>query len=393
MRRTKWISLVCAGALLLTLAGCGRSVAETEEETTDAYDAGTYFGQVTEVSGSSVTLELWDLSEVSGADSFDGSDVPSMPGNGEDSLDPSTQGDMTPPATDGDSTGVPEAPSSGSSDFTDLDPDSDMSQPPEKPEGESDSQSADAPEIPEGSGSAPSGEVPEKPDGDSDSDSVPGDLPDDMDLPEGEGGSFASGGTTATFDFSSASITKDGESIQVTDLAAGDYLQITIDEQGIVTEAEVVTQMSLPSEDQTGGGGQPGAPDQSGGSTSVRGSSAATLTEDGTYSNETYTSTGDDENALCVDGAAVTLDGITVDKSAGSSSSTEDGDFFGINAALLATNGAQVTITNATVTSSAQNGNGVFSYGDGAVVTISASELHTTADNSGGFPTAGGGAS
>ncbi len=57
-----------------------------------------------------------------------------------------------------------------------------------------------------------------------------------------------------------------------------------------------------------------------------------------------YSSTGDDENALRVDGAAVTLDGVTVDKRAGATSNTEDGDFYGMNAALLATNGATVTI-------------------------------------------------
>lgn len=44
-----------------------------------------------------------------------------------------------------------------------------------------------------------------------------------------------------------------------------------------------------------------------------------------------------DENALRIDNATVTLDGITVDKSAGATSSTENGDFYGVNAALLAT--------------------------------------------------------
>ena len=61
-----------------------------------------------------------------------------------------------------------------------------------------------------------------------------------------------------------------------------------------------------------------------------------------------------------------------------------------MNAALLATNGADVTITGATVTSSAQNGNGVFSYGEGTTITISDSTITTTADNSGGIQTTGG---
>ena len=68
----------------------------------------------------------------------------------------------------------------------------------------------------------------------------------------------------------------------------------------------------------------------------TQGDSANTLTEDGTYSGTAYTSTGDDENALRVDGATVTLDGVTVDKSAGATSNAENGDFYGVNAALLA---------------------------------------------------------
>ncbi len=122
-----------------------------------------------------------------------------------------------------------------------------------------------------------------------------------------------------------------------------------------------------------------------------QGTSATTISEDGTYSGETYTSTGDDENALKVDGVTVTLDNITVNKSAGSSSNTENGDFYGVNAALLATDGADVTITNSTIKSSAKNGNGVFSYGSSTVVTISDSTITTTCDNSGGIQTTGGG--
>lgn len=128
-----------------------------------------------------------------------------------------------------------------------------------------------------------------------------------------------------------------------------------------------------------------------GSGTVTQGTSATTITEDGTYSSTSYSSTGDDENALRVDGATVTLDSVTVDKSAGSSSNTEDGDFYVQNASLLATNGANVTIKNATVNSSAQNGNGIFSYGAGTTVNVSDSTITTTADNSGGIQTTGGG--
>ena len=133
--------------------------------------------------------------------------------------------------------------------------------------------------------------------------------------------------------------------------------------------------------------GQPGG---FGGSGEVtQGTSANEISEDTTVTGQTYTSTGDDENALRISGATVTLDGITVDKSAGATSNTEDGDFYGMNAALLATDGATVTIKNATVHSAAQNGNGVFSYGSGTTVNISDSAITTTADNSGSIQTTG----
>lgn len=144
--------------------------------------------------------------------------------------------------------------------------------------------------------------------------------------------------------------------------------------------------------DGKGGPGMPGgAPGGFGGSGEVtQGSSANTISEDGEYSGGSYSSAGDDENALRIDGAEVKLSDITVSKIGGASSNTEDGDFYGMNAALLATNGATVDITDTTVSSSAQNGNGVFSYGSGTTVNISDSTITTTADNSGGIQTTGG---
>lgn len=218
----------------------------------------------------------------------------------------------------------------------------------------------------------------------------------------GQGGmpGFTESGETQTIDISNATITKDDETIDMSDIAEGDILEVTLDAYGDAVTVEVITLQGPggdqagggPGGDQTGGGpGAGGAPGGNSSGTVTQGLSATTLSEDGTYSDETYTSTGDDENALRVDNATVTLDGITVDKSAGATSSTENGDFYGVNAALLATNGATVTIKNATVTSSAQNGNGVFSYGSGTTVNISDSTITTTADNSGGIQTTGGG--
>lgn len=241
----------------------------------------------------------------------------------------------------------------------------DTNTPPEKPDDSSDSGTAN-------------GQPPAKPDDASgDANGTPPDMPSG-----GPGGSgFTAGDETVTLDFSSAEITENGETVTLSDLSEGDVVTVTVGSGTAVTAAEIVNV----------GGGQ-GGPGGFGGSGEVtQGDSANTLTEDGTYSGTAYTSTGDDENALRVDGATVTLDGVTVDKSAGATSNTENGDFYGVNAALLATNGATVTIKNATVTSSAQNGNGVFSYGSGTTVNISDSTITTTADNSGGIQTTGGG--
>ena len=92
-----------------------------------------------------------------------------------------------------------------------------------------------------------------------------------------------------------------------------------------------------------------------------------------------------------VDGATVTLEGVDVEKTGGASSNTENGDFYGQNAALLALNGAQVTIKDAVINTDAVNGNAVFSYGEGTTVNISDSVIRTQQNNSGGIQTTGGG--
>ena len=224
----------------------------------------------------------------------------------------------------------------------------------------------------------PQGEKPEAPSGDGQPNGEqPPEAPSGDGQPNGE--QAGAQGETVTFTVA--------ESAQASleEIAENDVVRVETDENGEIISLEKLT-------GQANGGAPAGGQGGFGGSGEVtQGTAAATISTDGTYTKETYTSTGDDENALRVDGAAVTLNDITVNKSAGSSSNTEDGDFYGMNAALLATNGAEVTIQNAVVNSSAQNGNGVFSYGTGTVVNISDSSIITTADNSGGIQTTGGG--
>lgn len=161
------------------------------------------------------------------------------------------------------------------------------------------------------------------------------------------------------------------------DIAVGSVLEVTLDSNDQALEILV--------KNMNAGGGF-------GGSSEVtNGTAANTLEEDISVSGETYASDGDNENALRVDGASVTLDGIVIEKSGGESSNTENGDFYGQNAGFLALNGAQVTITNAEVYTDAVNGNGIFSYGEGTVVNIYDSLIRTSERNSGGIQTTGGG--
>ncbi len=389
MNAKKGIALLCAVALAASLAACSSQESNTTETET------TLTGQVSAIDGSQVTLLLGTLTEQDASVSS-GSDQTGTPPEKPDGDTGDNAANTPPEKPDGD-TGdnaantPPEKPDGDTGDNA-------ANTPPEKPDGDTGDNAANTPpEKPDGdTGDNAANTPPEKPDSDTgdnaadtasenpdsntddNATNTPPEKP-DGDAPGGKpGSSFTPGDETVTLDFSSAELTKNGESTTLDALAEGDVVTATVTGGTTVTTAEIVNL-----------GGAPGG---FGGSGEVtQGDSANTISEDGSYSGTSYSSTGDDENALRIDGAAVTLDGVTVDKSAGASSNTEDGDFYGLNAALLVTNGATATITNATVNSSAQNGNGVFSYGSGTTVNISDSHITTTADNSGGIQTTGGG--
>lgn len=132
-------------------------------------------------------------------------------------------------------------------------------------------------------------------------------------------------------------------------------------------------------------------------------SSDITAKTDGTYKSIT------EGNAISVnDGRSYSYHNITVTKTGEPSSSSENYDFTGGNAAILASGGSKVTITGSStkITTNAKYGNGVFSYGgnssnssslnssstgDGTTVTISDATITTSSSNSGGIMTTGGG--
>ncbi len=350
----KIICLLSILFLSLSLVAC-KSTSENEN--------GTYTGKISAIDEKSITLALGKLNK----EEMD--DV------------------QTPPDMNNENGEAPEKPSDDSNSSNDN-----GGTPPEKPDGDAtgsgmngqggpsmNDANGEVPEKPDGDGSnAPSdntssdktGTPPEKPDGENDSNNIPSDMPSDG---MGERYTFTESGESVilTLKFN------DDLSDEVSSLSVDDIVTITVDD-GIITSIEV-TDIN---------GGQLGGNNGSSGSVD-QGTSANSVDSD--VDGKSYTSTGDSENALRVDGSTVTLNNITVNKESGSVDSPENGDFYGINAALLATNGANVTIKNAIIYSSAQCGNGVFSYGSGTVVNISNSTITTTADNSGGIQTTGGG--
>lgn len=173
--------------------------------------------------------------------------------------------------------------------------------------------------------------------------------------------------------------------IDVSNISEGDMVKIVLDESGNVIS---ITKEEMPKLLQQQQGQQPGG--GFGANGTDNGTAANNADDNAVLSNMSFSSENDDENALRADGVTVSLTYCTITKT-GSSSNTENGDFYGMNAALLAENGAQVTVTGGEVSTSAANENGIFSYGSGTVVNVSGTKIRTAERNSGGIQTTGGG--
>lgn len=147
---------------------------------------------------------------------------------------------------------------------------------------------------------------------------------------------------------------------------------------------------SAPSSSQSGGSSQGGNMVAPGGSSSasVSYSGATTFSADTTASDATYNSSTGGQNALLVSGGTVNLNKITVTKSGDESS--ENSDFYGTNAGILAYENGKVIIGDATISTGGAHANAVFAYGSGAIE-ISNSTINTTGNNSGGVMVTGGG--
>ena len=184
----------------------------------------------------------------------------------------------------------------------------------------------------------------------------------------------------------------EAEEISLSDIQEGDIVSITLDEDGNAASITVMS-MEMGGQGQPGGDGQ-GASGQGGPDGQSQGVDSYTAVneyiEDTTVSNETIESTGTDENAALISsGASVTLDNDTITRTSEDSKGGDNSSFYGVGAAVLATDGTAY-VKDGSVTTDAAGGAGLFAYGDGTVY-ASGTIVKTTQDTSGGVPVAGGG--
>ena len=208
----------------------------------------------------------------------------------------------------------------------------------------------------------PGGEAPEKPDGDN------GEAPEkpDGEAPDGNGQAPDSTGQT--------------EEITLDDIKEGDVVAITLDDDG---NAATITVQSMEMGDGQGGpGGQASGVDSY--------DAANEYSSDETVSDTSLESTGTDENAALVsNGAEVTFNNDAISRTSSDSQGGDNSSFYGVGAAVLATDG-NAYVKDSTVSTDSKGGAGLFAYGDGTVYAAD-TNITTQQDTSGGIHAAGGG--
>ena len=215
---------------------------------------------------------------------------------------------------------------------------------------------------------APGGDALEKPDGESsDSDNTDSEAPEkpEGEAPDGQGAPDGAGQT---------------EEITLDDIKEGDVVAITLDDDG---NAATITVQSM---DMGGGQGGPGG--QASGVDSY--DTVNEYSSDETVSDTSLESTGTDENAALIsNGAEVTFSNDAISRTSSDSQGGDNSSFYGVGAAVLATDGTAY-VKDSTVTTDSKGGAGLFAYGDGTVY-VADTDITTQQDTSGGIHAAGGG--
>ena len=403
--KNKYAAIVLG--LALTISSCPVYAAEnTTEATTNAENSletettsdseaeeNTVLGQVTAVNDDSITIAIGTQKEMQ------------APGGDGQGQAPDGNGDQQTP---------PEKPDDSNGDS------SDQQTPPEKPEGSSeegfsendtvsaDSGNGEAPEAPDsngapdGNGQAPGGDGQGQPSmldltGKEQtitvtSDTVitrqtmqgpggngQGQAPDGNGAPDGQ----APNGNGAPDGQAPNGSADSSETLSLSDLKEGDIVSVVLNDDGT---AASITVQSMGGGNMGGGMGAPGG--QSQGVDSY--TAVNTYSEDTSLDGDSIESTDTDENAVLVDsGANVSIKNATITRNSEDSTGGDNSSFYGVGAAVLATDGT-ASVSNSTITTDAKGGAGLFAYGDGTIYAAD-STITTHQDTSGGIHAAGGG--
>ena len=243
---------------------------------------------------------------------------------------------------------------------------------------------------------APGGEAPEKPDGDNADDNADAKSEDTENTDDSESSDAEKTEEASDSDNTDSEASEklegeapDGEApdgagqteeITLDDIKEGDVVAIILDDDG---NAATITVQSM---DMGGGQGGPGS--QASGVDSY--DAANEYSSDETVSDTSLESTGTDENAALVsNGAEVTLSNDAISRTSSDSQGGDNSSFYGVGAAVLATDGTAY-VKDSTVTTDSKGGAGLFAYGDGTVY-VADTDITTQQDTSGGIHAAGGG--
>ena len=170
------------------------------------------------------------------------------------------------------------------------------------------------------------------------------------------------------------------EEITLDDIKEGDIVSITLDDDG---NAATITVQSMEM-----GGGQGGPGGQDSGVDSY--AAANEYSSDETVSDTSLESTETNENAALVsNGAEVTFNNDAISRTSSDSQGGDNSSFYGVGAAVLATDGTAY-VKDSTITTDSKGGAGLFAYGDGTVYAAD-TDISTQQDTSGGIHAAGGG--
>ena len=385
--KNKYAAIVLG--LALTISSCPVYAAEnTTEATTNAENSletettsdseaeeNTVLGQVTAVNDDSITIAIGTQKEMQ------------APGGDGQGQAPDGNGDQQTP---------PEKPDDSNGDS------SDQQTPPEKPEGsseegfsENDTVSADsgngkAPEAPASNG-APDENGQGQPSmldltGEEQTITVTSDTVitrQTMQGPGGNGQGQAPDGNGAPDGQAPNGNADSSEPLSLSDLKEGDVVSVVLNDDG--TAASITVQSM-------GGGNMGGVMGAPGGQSQGVDSYTAvnTYSEDTSLDGDSIESTGTDENTVLVDsGANVSIKNATITRNSEGSTGGDNSSFYGVGAAVLATDGT-ASVSNSTITTDAKGGAGLFAYGDSTIYAAD-STITTHQDTSGGIHAAGGG--